>query len=414
MSAMLTPLMMLAGQTTGPSNSANRFRPPYEGSQLSDQASSVTTVRTPMPIDCAISNLETNFPVALTGAKTFTTTLEKNGADSALTAVTSVASTRASDVTHSVSFSAGDDFCIKFVPSGTPEAQTVVQVAALMTSVTAGESAIFGGTDATTISATKYAPFGSGRATAAEVDAQVICAAGGVIDRLYVHVSTAPTAGNSWVFTLYKNGVSTGLTCTVADAAVTANDVTHTVSIAAADRISVEMVAVGAPAAMQATFGCRWVPTIAGESLMFANWTTSPSANVDRWNNANGAAGNQSTETNTYNIVPYACAIKKMYLHVTTGPGGGTRTRSTWLRAGTVGGSQADQTLTAVLTDTATDANDTTHSYNASVGDLIDIRTNSSASATAPTQMTVGMVAYIAPAAAAAASGGTGLMMGIG
>lgn len=391
---MKTPLLLWGGSLTGPSTSANRFIPPFEGSGGSNKNSAAGPARTPCPVGGVFSNLEVNYPVALTGAQTYTTTLVKNAVDSTLSAVVTNAATRGSDTSHTVSVVEGDDICMKIAPSGTPNAQTVVQAGMLFTSTTAGESPLFGGSTATAISATTYLPFGSGLNAATEAVAQSICATAGVIDKLYVNLGTAPGGGGSWTYTLFKNGSSTGLTCAISGSNTAANDTNagHAVTIAAGDRISIEAAATSSPTAGIVTFGVRWVPTIAGEGLMFAVWGSSPTVNVDRFNNARGNAASQATESNTYNIVPFACTIKKQYLHVGTGPGGVVRTRSVWLRQGTVGGSQADTTLTSVVTDTATDANDTTHTVSGAVGDLLDIRTNSTISATIPVTMTVGMV----------------------
>ncbi len=399
---MWTPVMMLAGADAAQSTSATRFMPPFEGSVVSDRSTTVTPARTPCPVAGTIGNLELYFPSALVGGtESYTITLEKNGSDSTLVAQITNASLRASDTTHNITIAEGDDICLKNVPANTPTAQTIIMASMLFKSTEGAASPIFGGTTNVGITATTYCPFGSARNTAAEVDSQVVCAAAGTIDKLYVHIGTTPGAGNSWTFTLYKNGSSTGLTCSITNGSTSGNDTNsgHAVTIAAGDRISVECAATGTPTATLVTFGCRWQPTTNGESLLFAQWTTNPTTNADRFCNANGNANSQATESKTYNLVPYACTIKNMYHHVTTGPGGGTRTRSCWLRAGAIGGSQADTSLTTVITDTATDASDTNggHAYSASLADLLDIRTNSSASATAPAQMTVGMVAYIAP-----------------
>jgi hypothetical protein len=53
-----------------------------------------------------------------------------------------------------------------------------------------------------------------------------------------VFVSSAAGNGNTWTFAVRKNGVSTGMTCTVTGTtAVSCNDVTHTVVFLAADTI---------------------------------------------------------------------------------------------------------------------------------------------------------------------------------
>lgn len=59
--------------------------------------------------------------------------------------------------------------------------------------------------------------------------------------------SGAPTAGKSYIFTLYKNEAATGITCTIADANITCADNVDTVSVVAGDRLTFNMTNAGAP-----------------------------------------------------------------------------------------------------------------------------------------------------------------------
>lgn len=67
----------------------------------------------------------------------------------------------------------------------------------------------------------------------------------GVVKNLRV-LTTAPGVqgeeDNTAIVTLYKNGSATGLTCTVSGAATAANDTTHTVTVAAGDKLTFKVV----------------------------------------------------------------------------------------------------------------------------------------------------------------------------
>ena len=66
---------------------------------------------------------------------------------------------------------------------------------------------------------------------------------------MHVNVRVAPGAGESLVFTLMKNSVATALTCTVANTATTAEDVTHSIQFAIGDLLGLRCVSSGNNAA---------------------------------------------------------------------------------------------------------------------------------------------------------------------
>lgn len=81
-------------------------------------------------------------------------------------------------------------------------------------------------------------------ATSDEV--KIRCPVAGVMAALYVQ-GFQLINGGTYTFTLRKNGVDTALTCVMADGAQTASDITHTVTVAAGDALSVSVVASAGP-----------------------------------------------------------------------------------------------------------------------------------------------------------------------
>lgn len=75
-------------------------------------------------VACTINTLNVMSAIAPGGSETFTYTLRKNNADTALTCVISGAAQSAQDVAHSVAFAAGDTADIKLVVSGAAAATT--------------------------------------------------------------------------------------------------------------------------------------------------------------------------------------------------------------------------------------------------------------------------------------------------
>jgi len=62
----------------------------------------------------------------------------------------------------------------------------------------------------------------------------------GTIKNLYIKLKSAPGSGNSWDFTLRKNGVGTALTVNIADFATTGNNTADSVSVSDGDWVSIE------------------------------------------------------------------------------------------------------------------------------------------------------------------------------
>lgn len=70
-------------------------------------------------------------------------------------------------------------------------------------------------------------------------------------------LGTAPGAGKTNTFTMRQNEVDSALTLSITGPARSAADTTHTISLAAGDRLSLKRTASGTPAA-SATGGCLW------------------------------------------------------------------------------------------------------------------------------------------------------------
>lgn len=388
---MKTPIMSHAASGTALSNSATRFLAFCGGGNASILSSSATQARTPVAIPGSIANLEVNFPTAVvTGS--YAITLQVNGVDSALT-LTISSGNRASDTTHSVSVVAGDDVCWKIVPTSTPTAQaTPISVACVFTATNAGESIIFGASGSATVTTSTFMQPGASFTAADDASASGIIAAPGVIDHLYVRTSAAPGGIAAWTFTANQNETPSLLTCIVTSAISTTSDLVDAITVVAGDRLSMASIATGTPAAATLLWSVRWVPTTNGQSLLFmtAN-ATLPANSADRFLPLAGQGNNASVET-VVNIAPLACTIQNMYIRQLPQITGGT-SRAITLRAGA-----ASQSLTVTFTNGgATDDHDTTHSYSASVGDLLDLLVHPVGSPTALTTLKVGAVAYIPP-----------------
>ena len=117
------------------------------------------------------------------------------------------------------------------------------------------------------------------------------------------------------------------------------------------------------------------------------------SATADRFYNFNGASSNsQSLDSQTYNIVPFACDVKKLTVSVFAAPGAGN-TRETVLRKN--GSSTA---LTATLGAADLTKQDNVNVVTLAADDLVNWMTTPVSNPSAPTRYRMGAVVYIAPA----------------
>ena len=80
----------------------------------------------------------------------------------------------------------------------------------------------------------------------------------GTLTNLTVKLNKAPDNGagtQQEVFTIYKNGLPTSLTCTIAESATTGSDGVNSVAFTAFDTITLEVVPSGTPAT---NINVRW------------------------------------------------------------------------------------------------------------------------------------------------------------
>ena len=184
------------------------------------------------------------------GSDGYIITLRKNGLSQALTVTITGDNTTGNDTANSVAVSAGDTICLKVTPTGTPAAEPKINYGLVFEATTDGESPVLNGStnnlDAATTEYNLLAPYYSFAWTATEAD--VKCSAQEcILKNFYVKLDDSPGTDKSYTFTLRKNGADTALTCTVADAATTANDTIYDVTISDDDELNVKVVPTGTP-----------------------------------------------------------------------------------------------------------------------------------------------------------------------
>lgn len=400
---MQTPVM-ICGSTTGPSTSAIRYSPLFGGIAAANWGTSVSNNGGIWGVAGTFSDLRVRFPTL--GAGHYIMTLMQAGVATSLTCTPDLTGTGiASDTTHTVHTNGGELFAMKCDPDGsTPTANGHVEFSMLFTADVSGESCVVGGYVASASAGTTFFVPGANDAETTALGASQVWPTAGVLDQLYFRVHAAPGSGKTRTLEIYKNGSATGVTCTISDTATLASDLTHSVSVADDDLISLAETNTGTPTNALFSFSMRWVPTILGESVQLDRISSSPVASATRYSPAHGGSnGNQATESNHGTNAPVPFTMKKLRVNLVTAPGGAT-TRAVTLRKGT-GSGQSSTALTKTLTGSTTSDSDSVNTVSVATGDICNNMIVSSASVAATAQMRIAYVAYIAPAVLDAASG---------
>ncbi len=274
-----------------------------------------------VPHAMVIDRLRMTVTTAPAAGKSYAFALMVNGSASALTCTISDAATTAQDLSNTVSLSAGDVISIRCTPTGTPTASGTVYWNLRQDATNL--FGVLGINVGAPSSGTNYmAPQGRPLISATDAIGSIIVPTGGVLKNLYLKSRVAPGAGTSWAVTLMLNGASQSLTATIADVATTANDTTNTVTVAAGDLISLQIVATGSPTSTSLSYGMSFDPTTDGQSfLAYMGNSLSPSTTATQFqqNNAHDGTWN-ATEANR--VLKFgATTIQGMYVQTSVSPG---------------------------------------------------------------------------------------------
>lgn len=338
---------------------------------------------------------------------TIAVTARINEADSTLTCTITNGNTTASDNTHAPSVSAGDRICFKIVTSASLGAGYYIYklcmnlVSSDTVSGIAGYSSITGSSNNI-----YFAPSG-GYSDSTEEKAVCIIPTSGTIKNLRVRHNVAPGTGNTSTYTVRKNESNTSLTCALTNTDVTASDTSNSFSVSAGDRITILYTKTNTPADSTIKFALEWNPDTSGEAIMLGTWNYSgsgddlPSVSAETWTNAGGRATRFQISENwaTYSIFSANTTLKKLYVRVGTAPGVG----KSWAFE-INNGYDTGSGIVATISDTNTDANDTTHTSSVTGPEVIEIDVTPSGTPSATGSVKWGFVVYNAPTSSSSSS----------
>lgn len=368
----------------------------------STNAATRTTV---IPHALTLDQLRVKVANAPGTGKSITLTVVQNGTLSALTVTISDTNTSGQDMTHSVSFAAGDTISMRTDVSGTPTLpsglywsirQDAIGMQALLggASNTIGSSSLFNGLQTTN---------SAWNATESNVYSPMPTA--GVIKSLYIISSAAPGTGNDYAVTLVVNGSPTALTCSLGAAGTAAHDTTHSVSVSAGDTVSLQETATGSPS-QSIKWGISFAPTNDGESVLLFGMQTNASTSTTNYNQPMGMGGAWGTTAPVAALMLAATTLKDIYVLLTTAPGGVKSYAFT-----------VDiNSLATLVTTTVTGSAVSNHAVGLSVAvndDDLSALASIPTATPAVTTVKTGILMFISPSVVVADSGSTVLMMGV-
>lgn len=258
---------------TPASNTVTNYISLISGQGTSGWSTTLNVRRNLIPIDGKIYNLEITLNTAPGAGKSWTFSVNKNGSATGVTVTISDTNTSGADYVNQVSIAPGDFVSLQAVPTGTPTNFTGIFWNVEFSSTIPQESFISrnNGFTANT-SVTTYAyPLSNNSFTTSAVttqDATAVSPYYATIKSFYVSIAAAPGAGNSWEFSIFKNGLQEASSVlTLSNTSTSASVSGISIAIAPNDDICYRIVPTGTPVAFAgATFSMGIIPAVTGES----------------------------------------------------------------------------------------------------------------------------------------------------
>lgn len=276
-----------------------------------------------MPTGGAIKELRVSYGATVANPNTLIFTVRVNGSATSLTCTVTGGGSTCADTSNSATVAAGDLVVIEKATSGTVT-NSLVRFSVLFDGSTSAESVFAGVTeDDLNATTTEYNAF-YGRVAwgISETSRKTMISTGGTIKKLYVSLTGTADTAKSYVFTVYKNGSSTSLTCTVSGASdTTCSDTSNSFSVAAGDYITIQSAPSGTPTVRDAKWSVVFQATTAGEFVIPTIYTPSSNSAVTYWSHG-GTSGGTSTSNNSRTSIYSGFTQKNQYVLLDTAPGG--------------------------------------------------------------------------------------------
>lgn len=276
-----------------------------------------------------------------------------NGTESTVIDITISDAATSGSVTGDVAINAGDLVSWTVTPSSTPDANAKFELWLEWDPTTANQfvyGGVFGQGAAINLGG-RFNPLFTGYndtlanlATATNATSVSLSPIAGTITDFRVALDAAPTAGNSWDFSIYKDGSDIGSLLSIADAATTGSQTGLAHAVSVLSRMGFHIVTRnGTPTDTRVAWSVIFVPTTAGQFCLTGSDTTSAAAD-NYWMPQGGGAGHETHSTTEADVqvrAPAALAIKAVTYRLTNAPGVTGR----WTVSSAINGTTGNNTI---------------------------------------------------------------------
>lgn len=337
------------------SSAGTRYAPLYSANAWTNTEANIQQL-TSAP--GTLSYLHVKLAPAPGAGKSWTFTVMVNGAPSSLACTISDTETEGEDTANTATLAPGDAVSLKATFSGSPP-DCYSRWACIFTGDGERVSILPGGTATNSRTETRYnqlagvCPFDTMHRGEAIPTA-------GVLRDLYIKLSGAPGAGDSFVFTVMVNEVPSSLACTISGGVdTTGHNTKDAVVVALGDIVELRSTPVGTPTARNVQWGTTFLADKPRESLILGDHSLL-NTKTSYLPLAAGLAGTSLTEDRALEPL-LTCSLSNFYVSLTIAPSPGTSFTTTVRKNG------ADTALAVTISD-----EDTEGSYTASAVDYHD------------------------------------------
>lgn len=209
----------------------------------------------------------------------------------------------------------------------------------------------------------------------------------GTLTSFRVVLDTAPGAGTDYTFTVFKNGLTTGISITISGTNTSGSD-NSVLSISAGDIVEYQVVPTGTPTAAKYRSSVIYQNNSDNESIV----ATSRVSNLS--NSANRRVGLLETSARTtdveaeyHNIMPMAGTLKNLYVELSSAPGSSRSWDITVIKNGTATSLTVNISGSGVVT-----GSDLVNTVSFVAGDTLSILITPNNTPTFGTSMQIGAV----------------------
>ena len=328
-----------------------------------------------MPTAGTLSKLRIQAEVAPGVGKSFTITVRKNGADTGLAAtITGAGVQEASDLVDEIAFVAGDRVAVKVTQVGDPT-DCKLRWSTYWVGDVPGESIVLGSSyDTPAGGGTGYSQIGTSygnmAGAAEDFGHKQLMPTAGTFKKLYIHLTTAPGAGEDRVFTVRRNGGDTSIVATLEDAEDTGNDIVNTQAYVATDYVGLKCVASAGAAGSRVHWGIVFQADVDGESLILGGSSDNLHISSTEFTYLSSEAAAAWSTTERMQLGQDICNLSKLHCEISAAPGVG----SSW--AFMLRREAGDTAVVASIANPDTEGNSGANSIDVATFDLLSIESD--------------------------------------